>query len=249
MKQFHRRKAKIKKPKTFQYSVRRYKNSIKKESKFYNKIIRQIALSIVIILLIIIIKHMNLPLTNKTSKLIKTSIQREVDIKRSAIEMINFAKKAPEISAKAIDVFANFDRKKNGEKDFVSPIESGNIVSDYGENTDPILNRKTFQRGIDILVGERQYVRAIKKGQIVEVQESKNLGKYIKLKHDQNTFSIYGNCSEILIKKGQQVKQGERIALIYPDSENKVSYLHFELWLEGKIVDPTNYIQFDKKAL
>ncbi len=231
------------------YSIKNYKNPWERKKSFYHRIMKQIALCIVIVLLVIFIKHLNLPLTNKASKWIKTSLEKEMDMKKAATEIVQLAKKVPEFSEKAIHVFSNSNVKQDSKADFIPPIASGNIVSNYGENIDPISNRKTFQRGIDILVEKRHYIQAVKEGQIVEIQESNNLGKYIKLEHDKNTFSIYGNCSEILVKKGQQVKQGERIALIYPDAADQVSHFHFELWKEGKIVDPMHYIQFDKKEL
>ncbi|HHY90589.1 MAG TPA: M23 family metallopeptidase [Clostridiales bacterium] len=240
---------KAKKTKMSPYSAKSYQNPWGRKKSFYYKIMKQIAFCIVIVLLVILIKHLNLPLTNKASQWIKTSLEKEMDIKKTATEIVQFAKKVPELSEKAIHVFSNSNEKKGSKVDFIPPIASGNIVSNYGENIDPISNRKTFQRGIDILVEKRYYIQAIKDGQIVEIQESNNLGKYIKVEHDNNTFSIYGNCSEILVKKGQQVKQGERIALVYPDAAGQVSHFHFELWKDGKIVDPMHYIQFDKREL
>lgn len=219
-----------------------------RKGNFYKKILKQIALSIIIVLLVILIKNINSPITNKAAEVMKTSLEEKTDIKKSLKQVIRYAKEIPQMPNKVVSVFNNFSGDKNEGMDFITPLD-GEIISNYGESIDPILKTKTFQRGIDILASKNRDIVAVASGKVVEIGESKSLGKYVKIEHDNGIFSFYGNCSEITVNKDYQVKQGEKIGAIGKDSENQTAYLHFELWIDGKVVDPMGYINFDKKIL
>lgn len=242
---------KIRRPSTTvnPYSVHNPKVYQNKSKDFYNKTLRQVALCIVLVLLVILIKNINTPLTDKTEELIKSSLVREFDVKKSFDKVIRYVKEIPSIPDKVVNVFQTNEEPDQTSVKMIPPI-NGEIVSDFGENVDPILNQKTFQRGIDILVSENQIIKSIGEGEVVEIGLGNSLGKYIKIKHDEEFFSIYGNCSAITVSQGQKVKQGQPIAEIHTTSGSSTSNLfHFELWVEGNVVDPTSYIQFEKRIL
>ncbi|WZL71576.1 M23 family metallopeptidase [Clostridiaceae bacterium 35-E11] len=222
-------------------------NNHRKGSR-YKKILRQLGLCIIIVLLVIVIKNINAPITNKAIDVIKTSLEEKTDVKRSLKQVIRYAKEIPQMPNKVVSVFNNFSNDKTEDMKFIVPL-NGEIVSSYGENIDPILKTKTFQRGIDIVAKEDKNIVAIATGKVVEIGESDSLGKYVKIEHNSGVFSLYGNCSEIIINKGDKVKQGDIIASIGQNLENQNAYLHFELWIDGKVVDPMRYISFDKKIL
>ncbi|WP_129596875.1 M23 family metallopeptidase [Anaerophilus nitritogenes] len=215
---------------------------------FYSRILKKIILSIIIVLLIICIKNMNTPLTNKVTDIIKTSLNHEINIKNAAKKVVIYTKKIPKVPDKVVSVFDNLSKSENSKYNFVVPVK-GNIISNYGENIEPVLNTKTFQRGVDVAVKEKEDIVCIGDGEVVEVKEGESLGKYIKIKHNTNIFSLYGNCSEVYAKKGEKIQKGQIIGIIHKPKEVENTYLHFELWVDGKVVDPTTYIPFDKKML
>ncbi len=226
------------------YNVHHYK-----KRPMYKTILKQIAWCILIVLLIIVIKNINLPMTNKTSNMIKTTLHKELDIKKFAQEIRIYIKRMPQVTDKVVNAFNDFTNKKNiNTVSFLSPA-NGMVISKYGESIDPVFETKTFQRGVDISVQKGTNIIAVASGEIVEVGEGQSLGKYIKIKHSHNVFSIYGHCSEIKVVKGQRVKQGDRIAVMNKNENQDISYLHFELWVDGKIVDPMKYIDFNRRNL
>ncbi|QXM05765.1 M23 family metallopeptidase [Crassaminicella indica] len=216
------------------------------ENSFYKKFLKQIVLCILIVLLVILMKNIHSPITNKTTEMIKISLTKEMDIKKSIRGVIKYAKEIPKMPEKVVNVFSDFSGKKDLQMEFAVPVK-GDIISDYGEKVDPISNIKTFQRGVDILIDKDKNIKAIADGEIIEIGEGKSLGKYVKVKHSHNIISLYADCSDIQVKKGQKVKKGEIIAKIYRHNTN--AYLHFELWVDGKVVDPEKYIPFDRKIL
>lgn len=108
---------------------------------------------------------------------------------------------------------------KSLEKDFVWPIK-GKIVSYFGTQR----NDGTINRGIDIEPQDSFKVVAVKSGKIVfSSKKVKGMGKIIIIDHGEQLYTIYGNNTEVLVKLGQEVSQGEPIAI----AEKGV--LHFEI--------------------
>ena len=66
-------------------------------------------------------------------------------------------------------------------------------------------------------------------------------GKLIVIKHDNNFNSVYAHNREILVKEGQNVTRGQRIAEL-GDTDADAPKLHFEIRKSGKPVDPMRYL-------
>ena len=66
-------------------------------------------------------------------------------------------------------------------------------------------------------------------------------GKLIVIKHDNNFNSVYAHNREILVKEGQAVTRGQKIAEL-GDSDADVPKLHFEIRQAGKPVDPGRFL-------
>ena len=66
-------------------------------------------------------------------------------------------------------------------------------------------------------------------------------GKLIVIKHDNNFNSVYAHNREILVKEGQSVTRGQRIAEL-GDTDADTPKLHFEIRKSGKPVDPAKYL-------
>ena len=72
-------------------------------------------------------------------------------------------------------------------------------------------------------------------------------GKLIVIKHEDGFNSVYAHNSQILVKEGQTVKRGERIAILGDSDANK-PMLHFEIRKSGKPVDPLKYLPGDRPS-
>ena len=70
-------------------------------------------------------------------------------------------------------------------------------------------------------------------------------GYVIGLLHENNLFSIYEHNSVLLKKEGDKVEVGEPIAIIGNTGELSTGpHLHFELWHNGKPINPELYMVF-----
>ncbi len=97
-------------------------------------------------------------------------------------------------------------------------------------------------KGIDIdgIVGDD--VRAAAAGKVVYAGSGLiGYGKIIIIKHSEEFLSAYGHNDELFVSEGEQVKQGERIATLGRGPESR-PLLHFEIRINGKAVDPLQYL-------
>ncbi|MFC7420247.1 peptidoglycan DD-metalloendopeptidase family protein [Iodobacter arcticus] len=102
-------------------------------------------------------------------------------------------------------------------------------------------------RGIDISGKIGQSVIASAKGKVVYAGAGlRGYGKMIILKHNQEFLTAYANNSKLLVKEGDEVRKGDKIAEMGNSDSDQVK-LHFEMRRFGKPVDPAKYIQAEKK--
>ncbi|MEW6170090.1 MAG: peptidoglycan DD-metalloendopeptidase family protein [Candidatus Omnitrophota bacterium] len=110
------------------------------------------------------------------------------------------------------------------EISFIWPIE-GKIVSYYHSNQEGTLRKGLL---IDSLGSDK--VKATQKGTICFTHpEFKNYGKTVIISHNNNFYTTYSNLSDILVKVGDSVLQGEVIAKTKTSDQYPGSLLHFEI--------------------
>jgi lipoprotein NlpD len=97
-------------------------------------------------------------------------------------------------------------------------------------------------KGIDIAGREGQPVAASAAGKVVYAGTGlRGYGKLVIIKHNATYLSAYAHNREILVKEGQQVAKGQKIAEMGNTDSDQVK-LHFEIRRQGKPVDPLKYL-------
>ena len=142
--------------------------------------------------------------------------------------------------------------KKTIINPFVDPsVKEGKLYYDYKADEENQINSivirdntYTQNTGIDYVSDNPFDVVAILEGTISSIKEEDSLGKTIEIKHDNGLISIYQSLSDISVKKGEIVTQGQ---VIGKSGENEVdkelgNHLHFEIYNNGKSVNPNNYL-------
>ncbi len=99
--------------------------------------------------------------------------------------------------------------------------------------------------GIDIAAKQDAPVKAVLDGKIIADGYTLETGYILTIQHTNNLISIYKHNSHLLKKAGTSVKAGEVIAVVGNTGELSTGpHLHFELWSNGKSLNPRNYIVF-----
>ena len=97
-------------------------------------------------------------------------------------------------------------------------------------------------KGIDIAGAAGEPVIASAAGKVVYVGNGlRGYGKLVIVKHNKTWLSAYAHNREILVKEGQQVTRGQKIAEMGNTDADQVK-LHFEIRRLGKPVDPARYL-------
>lgn len=99
--------------------------------------------------------------------------------------------------------------------------------------------------GVDVLAEKNEVVYATLSGTVINASWDVESGYMIQIQHDNNLISIYKHNSDIMKVQGEIVKAGEAIAIIGNSGELTTGpHLHFELWYNGKAINPEEYIVF-----
>lgn len=98
--------------------------------------------------------------------------------------------------------------------------------------------------GVDFVSSEIFDVVSIRDGEVISVGEEESVGKVVKIQHNNEYVSVYQSLSEINVKKGDKVTQGQ---VIGKSGTNKIdeelgNHLHFELYIKGQMVNPLSYL-------
>ncbi|WP_052177702.1 peptidoglycan DD-metalloendopeptidase family protein [Methylotenera sp. G11] len=97
-------------------------------------------------------------------------------------------------------------------------------------------------KGIDIAGSKGQPILAAAPGKVIySGSDLRGYGKLVIVKHNNTYLSVYANNSTILVKEGQQVSAGQKIAEMGDTDSNTVK-LHFEIRQQGKSVDPAKFL-------
>jgi len=113
-----------------------------------------------------------------------------------------------------------------------------------GEITAPFMPEKKHF-GVDVSSPKNTPIKAALAGFIFFSDWTLETGNTIGIQHDNNIITFYKHNSLLLKKVGSIVKAGEAVAIIgNTGTLSSGPHLHFELWQNGKPVDPTEFISF-----
>lgn len=98
-------------------------------------------------------------------------------------------------------------------------------------------------KGIDIAGKVGEPILAASDGKVVYAGNSlRGYGNLVIIKHDNTYLTAYAHNSKLLVKEGDAVRKGQKIAEM-GDTDTNAAKLHFELRVNGKPVNPMPYLQ------
>jgi septal ring factor EnvC (AmiA/AmiB activator) len=115
----------------------------------------------------------------------------------------------------------------------------GRLLSRFGEHVHPkYKDIKIFNRGIEIAAPLGSPVLAAADGTVRFAGDFEGYGQMLVLDHGGANFSIYGYNSNLLVKEGEEVSRGQKIAELGDSSPQGRPELYFEIRQKAKAVDP-----------
>ncbi|MBC8949503.1 murein DD-endopeptidase MepM [Xenorhabdus sp. TS4] len=102
----------------------------------------------------------------------------------------------------------------------------------------PVTGRITAHKGVDFAMPVGTPVLAVGDGEVVVAKFDGAAGNFIAIRHGRQYTTRYMHLRKILVKPGQKVKRGERIALSGNTGRSTGPHLHFEFWDNQRPVNP-----------
>ena len=101
---------------------------------------------------------------------------------------------------------------------------------------------------IDIVTTEGTGIKSTLDGHVIFANWNINTGYVIIIQHQNNLISVYKHNSVLLKKVGNFVRAGEVVAIVGNTGELSTGpHVHFELWYDGKPLNPEEYVIFKSK--
>ncbi len=156
-----------------------------------------------------------------------SSVKKSTSAKTSAVK-----KKAP---AKKTPTKRTVVQKRTSK--FSWPVK-GKVISKFGS-----IGKGRTNDGINIRAAKGTAVKAADKGTVVYAgNELKGFGNLILVKHSGGWITAYAHNQKLLVKKGQKVVKGEKIATVGDTGGVNEPQLHFEVRAGKKAVNPLTYL-------
>ena len=148
-------------------------------------------------------------------------------------------------------IYANLDTLADGISAIPSiiPIRNFSIRqsgASVGKKVNPFYKNVVLHTGMDLLAGTGTEVLVSADGVVEKVtRKGKKEGNSITVSHSNGYVTRYNNLGDILVRQGQKVKRGSVIGRIGMSGMSFAPHLHYEVWLDGEVMDPMNYFFAD----
>ena len=154
-------------------------------------------------------------------------------------------------SGKQLDVLAALMFDHQLEQNSVPsrmPIRNTYITSGFGGRADPFNGGAANHKGIDFHASVGDPVMAVADGVVSYAGVRGGYGNVVEVDHGNGYMTRYAHNSQNLATVGQRVRVGEVIAKVGSTGRSTGSHVHFEVWLNGKAVNPIAYVRSQRKA-
>lgn len=126
---------------------------------------------------------------------------------------------------------------------YIKPLSGGRLSSGFGRRKSPTKGASSYHRGIDWATPTGTAVFASSGGTVVKAGWGGGYGYVVYINHADGNQTRYGHLSKVLVKSGQTVSQGQKIALSGSTGISSGPHVHFEILVNGSQVNPMNYLK------
>ncbi len=195
--------------------------------KLGKNLMLQLLACILIVVVIIGVKKADFVISNKVVDVFSNEMQKDITVENI---FVGATEKVRELR----DAFKSVSTQILHDNDtfaFNAPVDSLEQI--------PVFADSGGITGIQYTVtGDELQVFSAGDGTVTEIGTSDTIGKYIKINHDNDVFTIYGNCSNIYVTPLQKVKKSNILASV---AKAESAVFSFEMYKDGKPVDPNDF--------
>lgn len=141
-------------------------------------------------------------------------------------------------AGETIDEGVSYDENAVYDKLFI-PVGHVCITSEFGTRWG------RMHYGVDFGEAQGQPIYAADDGVVYHAASSGGYGNLIKVDHGNGMQTYYAHCSSLLVRSGQHVNKGDKIALVGSTGNSTGPHLHFEVIINGVRIDPLTMVDID----
>ena len=123
------------------------------------------------------------------------------------------------------------------------PITKGWMSSEYGMRVDPFHGNKRWHGGVDFAGRKGSDIIAVASGVVTWSGERSGYGLMVELNHSDGSITRYAHNDKNVADLGAIVKKGDVIAKMGSSGRSTGPHVHFEVFKNGRTVDPASYIR------
>lgn len=118
----------------------------------------------------------------------------------------------------------------------------GRVVAQFGNQWNEKLKTRTQNPGIDIKGQPGSPIRCVKDGEITKITYIRGFGTTIFVDHGGGFYTVYSHVTNIQTDVDQRVEAGDILAYMGDSGSINGAKLHFEIWGEGRNLDPEEWL-------
>ena len=124
-----------------------------------------------------------------------------------------------------------------------TPVEGSWNASSFGWRIDPITGQHALHEGIDFIADVGTPVFAAAGGVVVFAEYHTQYGNMVEIDHGNDFITRYAHASKLLVKVGEVVRRGRKIADVGSTGRSTGPHLHFEVRYKGVPKNPARFLQ------
>ena len=125
----------------------------------------------------------------------------------------------------------------------VAPVKEGWYSSNFGWRVDPFNGESAMHEGVDYVVPEGTPIYASAGGVVSYADNHPSYGNMVEIEHGNDIVTRYAHASKLLVKVGQVVRRGEKIAEVGSTGRSTGNHLHFEVRYKGIAQNPVRFLK------
>ena len=123
------------------------------------------------------------------------------------------------------------------------PLNGGWVASDFGQRPDPFTGKLSFHSGVDFTNGQPgSDINTVAAGVVVWSGPKSKYGLTVEVNHGNGFATRYSHAEKLFVGVGDVVRKGQSIASVGSTGRSTGPHVHFEIYKNGRVVDPAAYI-------
>ncbi|MCX8004624.1 MAG: M23 family metallopeptidase [Burkholderiaceae bacterium] len=127
-----------------------------------------------------------------------------------------------------------------------APVVEGFVGSGFGMRTDPFTGQLAMHAGVDFAAPVGTPIYAAAGGVVASAEDHPVYGKTVTIDHGNELSTLYAHASRIVVKPGDIVRRGQKIAEVGTSGRSTGPHLHFEVHVRGQPQNPAKFLLAQK---